>query len=80
MIIQRPTELAALIRSQRKQKGYTQKELAALTDLSQRSVSVLERTGDMHTSTMLRIFAALSIQLNADIAKARMPTNPEVFW
>lgn len=80
MIIQRPADLAALIKSQRKQQGYTQRELAALTDLSQRSVSVIERTGEMHTSTLLRMVAALGIQLNADTVKESDPTKPEVLW
>lgn len=80
MIIQRPVDLAALIKSQRKKQGYTQKELAKLTDLSQRSVSSIERTGEMHTSTLLRIFAALGIQLNADKTEESTSISSEVTW
>ena len=80
MIIQRPIDLSALIKSQRKAQGYTQKELAKLTGLSQRSVSSIERTGEMHTSTLLRIFAALSIQLNADAAEQSAGHSSEVIW
>ncbi|WP_051986725.1 MULTISPECIES: helix-turn-helix domain-containing protein [Pseudidiomarina] len=80
MIIQRPIDLSALIKSQRKAQGYTQKELAKLTGLSQRSVSSIERTGEMHTSTLLRIFAALSIQLNADAAEQSAGNSSEVIW
>ncbi|GAB3287846.1 helix-turn-helix domain-containing protein [Pseudidiomarina andamanensis] len=80
MIIQRPADLAVLIKSQRKAQGYTQKELAKLTGLSQRSVSSIERTGEMHTSTLLRIFAALRIQLNADAVKQNTSSNSEVIW
>ncbi len=80
MIIQRPADLAVLVKSQRKAQGYTQKELAKLTGLSQRSVSSIERTGEMHTSTLLRIFAALRIQLNADAAKQSTSNNSEVIW
>lgn len=80
MIIQRPTDLAALIKSRRKKQGYTQKELARLTDLSQRSVSAIERSGEMHTSTLLRIFAALSIQLNADALEQSTSNDSEVIW
>ncbi|KFZ27784.1 MULTISPECIES: helix-turn-helix domain-containing protein [Pseudidiomarina] len=80
MIIQRPADLAVIIKSQRKAQGYTQKELARLTDLSQRSVSSIERTGEMHTSTLLRIFAALRIQLNADAVEQSTSNNNEVIW
>lgn len=80
MIIQRPADLAVLIKSQRKAQGYTQKELAKLTGLSQRSVSSIERTGEMHTSTLLRIFAALRIQLNADAVKQNTSSNSEIIW
>lgn len=80
MIIQRPADLAVLIKSQRKAQGYTQKELAKLTGLSQRSVSSIERTGEMHTSTLLRIFAALRIQLNADAVKQNTSSKSEVIW
>lgn len=78
MIIQRPADLAALIKSQRKKQGYTQKELAALTDLSQRSVSSIENSGEMHTSTLLRIFAALNLQLDANYDATSK--NNEVIW
>lgn len=80
MIIQRPADLAVIIKSQRKAQGYTQKELARLTDLSQRSVSSIERTGEMHTSTLLRIFAALRIQLNANAVEQSTSNNNEVIW
>lgn len=80
MIIQRPADLAVIIKSQRKAQGYTQKELAKLTGLSQRSVSSIERTGEMHTSTLLRIFAALRIQLNADAVEQSTSNNSEVIW
>lgn len=80
MILQRPADIAALIKSQRKQQGYTQRELAQLTDLSQRSVSSIERTGEMHTSTLLRVFAALGIALNAATDKESLPTSNEVIW
>jgi len=80
MIIQRPADLAVIIKSHRKKQGYTQKELARLTDLSQRSVSSIERTGEMHTSTLLRIFAALRIQLNADAVEQSTSNNNEVIW
>ncbi len=80
MIIQRPLDLAVLIKSQRKTQGYTQKELAMFTGLSQRSVSSIERTGEMHTSTLLRIFAALRIQLNADAAEQSASNSGEVIW
>ncbi|MGM0906221.1 MAG: helix-turn-helix domain-containing protein [Pseudomonadota bacterium] len=80
MIIQRPADLAVLIKSQRKAQGYTQKELAKLTGLSQRSVSSIERTGEMHTSTLLRIFAALRTQLNADATDQSTSNSSEVIW
>ena len=80
MIIQRPADLAVLIKSQRKALGYTQKELAKLTGLSQRSVSSIERSGEMHTSTLLRIFAALRIQLSADTAEQSSSNSSEVIW
>lgn len=80
MIIQRPADLAVLIKSHRKAQGHTQRELAKLTGLSQRSVSSIERTGEMHTSTLLRIFAALRIQLNADAAEQSTSNSNEVIW
>ncbi|WP_157980988.1 helix-turn-helix domain-containing protein [Idiomarina tyrosinivorans] len=80
MIIQRPTDLAALIKSQRKKHGYTQKELAKLTDLSQRSVSVIENSGEMHISTLLRIFAALNIQFDAATDQLKHPDSTEAIW
>lgn len=80
MVIQRPGDLAALIRSKRKSLGYTQEQLAQLTDLTQRSISAIERGGEMRISTLLRVLSTLGIQLIADTLKEQEGQHSEATW
>mgnify|MGYP002680631953 CR=1 FL=1 len=65
MIVATPAALSAWVRSRRKAKGLTQKKLAALTGLKQKTISGFEcGKVDIRMETLFRILAILGLNID----------------
>lgn len=65
MLVATPAALSAWVQSRRKEKGFTQKQLAALTGLKQKTISGFEcGKVDIRIETLFRILAALGLNID----------------
>ena len=66
MIVATPAALATWFRSQRKNKGFTQKQIASLTGLKPKTISEFEcGKVNIRLETLFRLLAA--VKLNIDL-------------
>jgi len=57
------SELTALLRARRKEKGIRQEDVADLAELQRESLARIEKGRDLKTSTLLRLCEALKLEV-----------------
>jgi HTH-type transcriptional regulator/antitoxin HipB len=62
-IARTPLQLGSLIRGRRRKLGLSQEQLAAKVGIRQRTVSDIETSAAVRLETMLRVLAALDLEL-----------------
>lgn len=63
MRLETTTEISAAIKAARTALGWSQTELAERVDTTQAVISKIENQGDGRVSTLLRVLAALELQM-----------------
>ncbi|KTD61430.1 helix-turn-helix domain-containing protein [Legionella spiritensis] len=65
LIIRSPTELAILIKNQRKKLGLSQAEVGDLVNLKQKTISAIENSPEsVKLGTLFRILSAIDLEIN----------------
>jgi len=69
--------LATFIQKRRKSAGLSQKELAAMTGLSQPSIAAIERAEAVRLKTLFKVFKALNLNKELELMMSRMESESE---
>jgi HTH-type transcriptional regulator/antitoxin HipB len=62
-IARTPLQLGSCIRERRHQLGFTQQQLAEKIGVQQRTISLLETSAAVRVATVLRVLAALDLEV-----------------
>ncbi|MDO8943974.1 MAG: helix-turn-helix transcriptional regulator, partial [Desulfobacterales bacterium] len=77
MQIQKPSDLARILKTRRQAKGLTQQEVADDVGITRQSLARIERGhGGVSFDTVLRIFETLDIRLETATSNQRNLTSP----
>jgi transcriptional regulator with XRE-family HTH domain len=67
MIVRRPIDFSAVIKSARRTQEMSQSELAVLCNTTQSAISRVEKTGLCQLDTLLRICAVLDLKIDISL-------------
>jgi HTH-type transcriptional regulator/antitoxin HipB len=73
-IVRRPLQLGNLIREKRRKLGLSQGQVATKTGVRQETISVIETAGAARLETVLRVLAALDLEM---VVRARTKSSAD---